>query len=121
MGKPILLDIFYKAGGAGYGYHLAGFEVVGVDIEHQPRYPFEFHQGDALDFIAKYGKDFDVVHASPPCQAFCTPNGRTANKLKPTHKTSGLIQFGTIVGHRPSYKKFTSIKSPSSNSFVNNC
>ena len=70
MVKYRLLDAFCKAGGAGYGYSLAGFEVVGVDIEPQPRYPFEFHQGDATEFIDKRGHEFDVIHASPPCQAF---------------------------------------------------
>lgn len=67
--KPRLLDAFSGAGGAGMGYHLAGFEVVGVDHEPQPRYPFKFHQGDALEFIAQHGHEFDVIHASPPCQA----------------------------------------------------
>jgi DNA (cytosine-5)-methyltransferase 1 len=52
------------------GYHRAGFEVVGVDINPQPRYPFEFHQGDALEFLAAHGHEFDVIHASPPCQGF---------------------------------------------------
>ncbi len=52
------------------GYHLAGFEVVGVDIEPQKRYPFEFIQADALEYIAQHGHKFDVIHASPPCQVY---------------------------------------------------
>jgi DNA (cytosine-5)-methyltransferase 1 len=65
-----LLDLFCGAGGAGMGYHRAGFEVVGVDIKPQKHYPFEFHQADAFAFLEKHGHEFDVIHASPPCQAF---------------------------------------------------
>lgn len=67
--KPRLLDLFSCAGGAGMGYHRAGFDVVGVDINPQPNYPFEFHQGDALAFLAEHGHEFDAIHASPPCQS----------------------------------------------------
>jgi len=70
MGKPKLLDTFCKAGGAGMGYHQAGFEVVGVDIEPQSHYPFDFVQANALEFIAKHGHEFDVIHTSPPCQLY---------------------------------------------------
>ena len=49
------------------GYHRAGFEVVGVDIEDHPTYPFEFHRADALEFPLD---GFDAIHASPPCQSF---------------------------------------------------
>jgi DNA (cytosine-5)-methyltransferase 1 len=65
-----ILDTFCKAGGAGMGYHLAGFEVIGIDIEPQPHYPFEFHQADALEYIAEHGHEFDAIHASPPCQGY---------------------------------------------------
>lgn len=65
-----LLDLFCGAGGAGYGYHLAGFDVVGVDIEPMRDYPFEFHLGDALEYLKLYGHEFDFIHASPPCQAY---------------------------------------------------
>jgi DNA (cytosine-5)-methyltransferase 1 len=52
------------------GYHSAGFDVVGVDLHPQPNYPFEFHQGDALEFCRAHAHEFDAIHASPPCQQY---------------------------------------------------
>jgi DNA (cytosine-5)-methyltransferase 1 len=69
-GAPWLLDLFCGAGGASVGYWLAGFNVIGVDIEPQPHYPFTFFLSDALDYLEKYGfGGFAAAHASPPCQA----------------------------------------------------
>lgn len=66
-----LLDLFCCAGGAAEGYRRAGFkEIVGVDIAPQPRYPFKFVQGDALEYLAAHGVEFDAIHASPPCQRY---------------------------------------------------
>jgi len=54
------------------GYHRAGFEVTGVDIDprYAKRYPFEFIAGDALEFVKAHGHEFDAIHASPPCQSY---------------------------------------------------
>lgn len=84
--KPRLLDLFCKAGGCTRGYQDAGFEVIGVDIEPQPRYIGDgFYQADALEVLRVliaggsftdnlgrdwYLSDFAVIHASPPCQAY---------------------------------------------------
>lgn len=69
--KPKLLDLFCKAGGCSAGYAKAGFEVVGVDINPQPNYPYQFIQADALEILkdASFISQFAVIAASPPCQA----------------------------------------------------
>ena len=66
------LDLFCKAGGAAMGLHRAGYEVVGVDIEPQPHFPFEFHCHDAMTFPLD---GFDFIWASPPCQKHSRLNG----------------------------------------------
>lgn len=77
MPRERLIDFFCGGGGAAKGYHDAGFEVVGVDIEPQPDYPYEFIQADAIEMLTDafvtYGNTgfidtFDAAHASPPCK-----------------------------------------------------
>jgi hypothetical protein len=73
---PRLLDLFACAGGAAVGYHQAGFEVTGVDIVDRPNFPFTFIRGDAVAYLAhmidsQAIRDFDLIHASPPCQDKC--------------------------------------------------
>ena len=65
-----LLDLYSKAGGASKGYADAGFEVTGIDIKKQKRYPFTFIQADCLEILQDldYLRTFDVIAASPPCQ-----------------------------------------------------
>jgi DNA (cytosine-5)-methyltransferase 1 len=72
MGRPRLLDLFCGQGGAGWGYHLAGFDVTGVDIRPMPMHPpaMEFVHGDALTHLAEHGQEYDAIHASPPCRAY---------------------------------------------------
>jgi len=85
VSRPILLDLYCGAGGAAMGYSRAGFDVIGVDKESQPNYPFEFVQDDALDYLRDY-MDCDAFHASPPCQ-----DHSTLRSVSGTHGTGHLL------------------------------
>lgn len=63
-----MLDLFCCAGGAAMGYARAGFRIVGVDHKPQPNYPFVLIEADALEYVAREGHLYDIIHASPPCQ-----------------------------------------------------
>lgn len=95
MSRPRILDLYCGAGGAGDGYRRAGFDVVGVDHEPQPSYPFGFRQADAigvmdalLDGQSVEGvgrlQDFVALHGSPPCQAF-TVYGNNSKHVRSDH------------------------------------
>jgi len=74
-----ILDLFCGAGGCAVGYHQSGLftEITGVDINPQPRYPFNFIQADALEYLRRHWQDYDIIHASPPCQAYSVTKSLT--------------------------------------------
>jgi DNA (cytosine-5)-methyltransferase 1 len=97
-----VLDLFCGAGGASRGYARAGFSIVGVDVLPQPRYPYEFIQADVfyldLDFICS----FDLIHASPPCQAYTAmrfaPGKKDNPKLiEPTRELLGKTKKHCVI------------------------
>lgn len=74
-----VLDLFCCSGGASEGLHHAGFAVHGIDREEQPEYPFPFTRGDVLNLAPAELRRFDLVWASPPCQAFTAYKRRKAH------------------------------------------
>ena len=82
--RPRVLDLFCHRGGMAMGYHLAGFDVVGVDLDAScaEEYPFTFVHGDAIEYLLAHGHEYDIVHGSPPCQAY-TPLNAYNHKIYP--------------------------------------
>ena len=82
MSRPKALDLFCGAGGASRGLHDAGYEVIGVDKVDQPNYPYEFYEMDAIEFFLELYDltPFDLIWASPPCQAHSWGGAQWRNK-----------------------------------------
>lgn len=82
--RPRLLDLFHCAGVGADGYAAAGFDVVGVDIDEARlrESPYPTICADAMEILAdlRFLRSFDVVHASPPCQAFTQMSARWRGK-----------------------------------------
>jgi len=98
-----LLDLYCGVGGASVGYHQAGFEVLGVDLKHGKRYPFTYMRANVLDVLQdeEYINQFDVIHASPPCQTHSitkhlrNAQGKTTSKVDLIPETrAALIASG---------------------------
>lgn len=88
MKEIILVDLCCKAGGCSMGYYQAAKElglnikIIGVDIQEQNNYPFEFIQEDAVSFLKNNHKDFTHIHASPPCQKYTQSTAQYRKKGK---------------------------------------
>ncbi|MFF7234430.1 DNA methylase [Streptomyces sioyaensis] len=80
-----VLDACCCAGGAGMGYYLAGYDVVGIDVTDRPRYPFPFIQGDAVEYVRVHGHEYDLIHASWPCQHYTALTRGTNRKRRKTY------------------------------------
>jgi len=81
-----LLDLFCGAGGSSVGYYNADFDITGIDIKDQPNYPFKFIKADAIEFLKNHGKNYDIIHASPPCQGY---SKHTKPNSKHVHYSKG--------------------------------
>jgi DNA (cytosine-5)-methyltransferase 1 len=103
--RPKLLDLFCCQGGASAGYVAAGFDVVGVDLEPQPHYPYDFHQGDALHYLSHFWFEFDAIHASPPCQAHTNAQKIRGNQhpdlIAPTRKVLQRLGLPYVIENVP--------------------
>jgi DNA (cytosine-5)-methyltransferase 1 len=98
-----LLDLYCGVGGASAGYAAAGFEVHGVDLKHGKRYPYIYLRADVLDVLRddNFIQQFDVIHASPPCQTHSitqhlrNAQGKTTSKVDLIPQTrAALIASG---------------------------
>jgi len=65
-----LLDLFCCCGGISKGFHNKGWDCTGVDITDNHQYPFQFYNWDVFDIPPTFFQQFDLIHASPPCQAY---------------------------------------------------
>ena len=95
-----LLDLFCGAGGASVGYYNAGFDITGIDIKTQPNYPFKFIKTDAIDFLKKYGQNYDIIHASPPCQGYSKhtkPNSKHVHYSKGSDEPKLLSTIRNLI------------------------
>lgn len=97
-----VLDLFCGGGGAGEGYRRAfpDAHIVGVDCAAHPAYELigrtEFVQADALAFLSKHGRDFDFIHASPPCQGYSPHVSSVDSEWVPTRGKAEPRLIGAV-------------------------
>jgi len=94
---PRVLDLFCGAGGASMGYAKAGYDVVGMDIKHGKRYPFEYIRRDVMTLRPEDLEGFDLIHASPPCQTYSVTKHLRVAQGKSTSKQDLLAQVRSLL------------------------
>jgi DNA (cytosine-5)-methyltransferase 1 len=108
--RPLILDLYCCQGGASEGYVQAGFDVVGVDIVAQPRYPHPFGRADALEVLRSLVKSgnwrrYAGVHASPPCQLYSKTHRIRKNEhpdlVAPTRELLNSIDLPYVIENVP--------------------
>ena len=95
-----ILDLFCGAGGASMGLYRAfpNAEIVGVDINPQPRYSFDFCQDDAMTFLLE---GYDFIWASPPCQMYSRASQQWRKKGKKYPDLIGLTRERLLSSGTP--------------------
>lgn len=104
--KPRLLDAFCGAGGCAKGYQRAGFHVTGIDDRSMPNYAGDvFIQGDAIVYIAAHGREFDVIHVSPPCKVHTSLKAfsgvQHVNLIPPTRRVLRATGLPWVIENVP--------------------
>jgi len=101
--KPKLLDLFAGEGGAGYGYHLAGFDVTGVDLApaRLKHYPFESHQADAIAYLLAHGHEYDAIHASPTCTGYSRGTAAIPDRLERYDRLIAATREALLIVGKP--------------------
>lgn len=100
--RPKILDLCAGGGGVSMGLFLAGFDVVAIDHQPQPRHPgndllywehMQFIQADALEFLATADlSQFCAVHGSPPCQDFSILRNLYTKETRAKHRELNILE-----------------------------
>jgi DNA (cytosine-5)-methyltransferase 1 len=100
---PRLLDLFCGEGGAGMGYAHAGFDVTGVDTSaaRLARYPFRSYRADAIEYLLKYGHEYDVIHGSPTCTGYSRGTAAIPDRLERYDRLIGVTREAMQIVGKP--------------------
>lgn len=97
------LDLFCGEGGAAEGYHRAGFEVFGIDNSNTRlnRYPYPCDNADAIEYLIAHGREYDLIHASPPCTGYSVATGYLRDRGKHYDRLIAATRAALIETGKP--------------------